>query len=537
MADEDEFFPKKPAKEGQKPAPKIQNERQEWAAPPSAPQRQPAPIQPSVQSQFIPQQQQQLALGAPQPPQPKALEGQEFYDIVIRADSLKNGLFSEGWPVRFNPYFNQEQMNSRNAIFCVVGNHNKGKSWLLSYLTKQLFPSGYNRTTEGFSIKYPRGDVSTERVIWLDSAGFEVPVTMIGEREELQDRIKERRICEDILQNFMVESSQFVFLIVDQLTYSDQILFSRLSSKLKALERDKKHRRLIVLHNFSKLETIPDVKKQIEIDIEKIFDVTSEVIPKVGAVSTTQPEIAHFYKEKKSNIIHLVMAKDGSAAGKSLNPIIREYITSILQVGIEYHPWNPASDLAEFIKKYLPNFANYDGQEIGFSKEKSKIFASLKEGVNEPKFELKPITSDPFGQLLAGSGDEPPYSMIDDGENLQLILDLIGWTEQDLRNIVVTIIPTPEGHQIIAKGQREKTLEEAKQDATTQILVQKRQNLYAFQLKPPTLDFTKYPDIASRKFLIEVKPNVYMHTWINKVADLQVNPQISKPISYETPSQ
>ena len=59
----------------------------------------------------------------------------------------------------------------------VIGNSNKGKSFILSKISKINLPSGTSIRTEGLSIKYPELEEYKERkIVLLDSAGLETPV-------------------------------------------------------------------------------------------------------------------------------------------------------------------------------------------------------------------------------------------------------------------------------------------------------------------------------------------------------------------------
>ena len=79
---------------------------------------------------------------------------EDFYDVIINIKSVKE--IEKGWDIRinergekaFNEYKNQELIKKG-----VIGNSNKGKSFLLSKISKISLPSGIR--TEGLSIKYP----------------------------------------------------------------------------------------------------------------------------------------------------------------------------------------------------------------------------------------------------------------------------------------------------------------------------------------------------------------------------------------------
>jgi GTP1/Obg family GTP-binding protein len=57
-------------------------------------------------------------------------------------------------------------------VVVVLGNKNKGKSFILSKIGNKTIPDGYNITTKGLSIIYP--DYEEKNIIILDTAGFEV---------------------------------------------------------------------------------------------------------------------------------------------------------------------------------------------------------------------------------------------------------------------------------------------------------------------------------------------------------------------------
>ena len=59
----------------------------------------------------------------------------------------------------------------------VIGNADKGKSFLLSKISKIDLPSGTSISTEGLSIKYPELEkYENRKIALLDSVGLETPV-------------------------------------------------------------------------------------------------------------------------------------------------------------------------------------------------------------------------------------------------------------------------------------------------------------------------------------------------------------------------
>ena len=102
----------------------------------------------------------------------------EFYDVIIDIKSIKDII--NGWEIKMSKRAEEKYNSFKNEKMIkvgIIGNANKGKSFLLSKLSKIELPSGSSIRTEGLSIKYPELDIFKDRKIaLLDSAGLEAPV-------------------------------------------------------------------------------------------------------------------------------------------------------------------------------------------------------------------------------------------------------------------------------------------------------------------------------------------------------------------------
>ena len=117
----------------------------------------------------------------------------DFYDVIIDIKSIKD--ICNGWEIKMNDKGKQnyEKYNkTKNLKIGVIGNSNKGKSFLLSQISKTYLPSGTSIRTEGLSIKYPELEGHENRkIILLDSAGLETPV--LRESKPSDDIIEEEQ--------------------------------------------------------------------------------------------------------------------------------------------------------------------------------------------------------------------------------------------------------------------------------------------------------------------------------------------------------
>ena len=80
----------------------------------------------------------------------------DFYDIIIDIKSIKD--IFEVWEVKMSEKALQDYKTLKEEKVIrigVIGNANKGKSFLLSKLSQSDLPSGISIRTEGLSIKYP----------------------------------------------------------------------------------------------------------------------------------------------------------------------------------------------------------------------------------------------------------------------------------------------------------------------------------------------------------------------------------------------
>ena len=102
----------------------------------------------------------------------------KFYDVIIDIKSIKD--ITKGWEVKMNERAENEYENFKKGKIIkigVIGNSNKGKSFLLSKISKIKLPSGTNIRTEGLSIKYPElNEYKNRKIALLDSCGLESPI-------------------------------------------------------------------------------------------------------------------------------------------------------------------------------------------------------------------------------------------------------------------------------------------------------------------------------------------------------------------------
>ena len=183
------------------------------------------------------------------------------YDIIINIDSLRN--ISKGWKVKFSyeGKKNYDIMKNEEALVVgIVGNRNRGKSFLLSKLSKDILPDGTSIKTEGISIKY-HGMEDTKKAdyILMDSVGFENPLLETDEfnlylnipEDEVQKKVKDiaidKTLTEYFIENFIVQKSNMLIVVIGILNYPEQKLLNRIKIEHKAKDGNPP---LFVIHNL-----------------------------------------------------------------------------------------------------------------------------------------------------------------------------------------------------------------------------------------------------------------------------------------------
>ena len=411
-----------------------------------------------------------------------------YYDVVIDANSIEN--ISNGWTVEYTDEGMKRYEAKKDAKSCVVGvvgNKNKGKSFLLTKLAGMNLPSGHSITTKGLSVKYPEDKY--KNIILLDTAGLETPLTETeyynveqemekfiakeknkkeeGEKIETQEEEEEdehmneidkedaekeeaekqraeaklnviekfardKQITEYFLQKFILQESDILVLLVEQLNYSDQKLLNRIKNQCKG-------KLLFVVHNLYNFVTVKQVEDYLEETLMKslTFKLKRNVMREyVGDVeqyfyteeyyrpgSNEEEEIEND-NDDENIVVHLIMANDGptSEAGKRYNQSTIKYLKQQITAFSRLKTFPVIDKLKDFFAKCSPELI--DGEKIDKSNlefENKKI--KLKDGVPAPT--LKKCLFDELGiSKFQGSLFEPNYRSYISKDRKRFVVEL-----------------------------------------------------------------------------------------------------------------
>jgi len=362
---------------------------------------------------------------------------ENFYDIIVDIDSLKN--MTKGWHIKFTEQGrkNYEIMkNEEKLVVGVVGNRNRGKSYVLSKLSNVLLPDGSSIKTEGISIKYPRMDEGKKAdYILMDSAGLENALLETDDFKQEQGLDKDKAILnlkeiagdktltEYFLQNFVIQKSNILMVVLGILSYSEQKLLNRIKIENKKKQGNPP---LYVIHNLQTYTTKKQVIDYIDETLLKsaTFKLKEKKYFKAGVVtddikSNTTYFIEEFFnkEDKKLVVNHLILAMDGTEAGDYYNQFVYDFLSE----QFTSQPVNEKFPVIDAVKEQCietsksimvdPIESFEDFEEIEDKENKGTIIRLTKKDDKDRILKFKRCLIDELGfSSFFGTNFEPKYS-------------------------------------------------------------------------------------------------------------------------------
>ena len=436
---------------------------------------------------------------------------EEFYDLIVNIKSVKD--IDKGWELKMNQKGkeNYNKFKTQPVVkIGVIGNSNKGKSFILSKLSKIKLPSGASIRTEGLSIKYPEiKDNPNRKIVLLDSAGLETPVlyeeikkefdndiskNSISEsttnEEELNDKninleinendncnvinnnkkidpndfgeqlfkekSREKIMTELFLQNYIMHNSDILILVVGILTYSEQKLINRIKTEMKNQKIDKP---LYIIHNLVLYETKEKVENHIENVLLKCATFKLEKCEKIN-INKTKIDGVHYYeKNSKPIIYHLILANDLSDAGEYYNPYTIKFIENTFSFLTDLKPFDIINSLKDRFVNISKDYFETPISKNEFMKNEDmleqKIMKLNKDKNQINNIQLKSCFIDELSfSNFKGNGFIPKYNYFENGDNISVRIEVPGNYKLNCGNLKYrgeyTIIPI-QGEKITDK--------------------------------------------------------------------------------------
>ena len=351
------------------------------------------------------------------------------YDIIIDINSMNN-LSSEGWNIKY-PKGKKEyerKMKMDSIIAGVIGNRNKGKSFILQKLSGYDIPQGYSVVTEGLSVKY--GVEEDHCIAILDSAGKETPLLNPKnnnanhkknndqiyenkkERNTYEICLRDKLITETFIQRFIIDISHILILVVGNINLNEQKLLENVKSSLK------NDQYLYVIHNLVEMHSKDQVNNYINGQLKNLFGIKL----KERNFQKNPPEYhqKYYVEEENEKVTHLIYVNEYSSIANYYNiPTIK-----FLKNKNIAEQRRTQFSVIESCKKYLV--------EIGeqFIEEKIELNNFEKQNDDKIKLEksfkinLKKVFIDEIGKTQTNILDQPRYSYYTENNGKILVIDI-----------------------------------------------------------------------------------------------------------------
>ena len=390
-----------------------------------------------------------------------------FYDAIIGIKSIKD--INKGWPVIFseNLEHNYENIKKSKVIkIGVIGNANRGKSFLLSKISKIKLPSGYSIRTEGLSIKYPEiQEYKDRKIVLLDSAGLETPVLKNEnqteeenaekienegktekeddckekktEKEYFREKSREKLITELFLQNFIINNSDILIIVVGILTYSEQKLLNRIRTEIlkQNKNKDKANKALYIIHNLMNYTTEKQVEEYIQ---ESLLKSATFDLEEGHKISTSKEEKkGKYYNEKNfpQNIYHLIFAKEDTEAGNLYNNYTLEMLENSYMTITNLKPFDVIESIKQNFIEISKDILEKSEKVINkddFDNSNNKLIRLI----NANNVVLKRCLIDELGfSNLKANGFEPTYNYYKKDEKIIVKIEAPGNSSIDSTNV------------------------------------------------------------------------------------------------------
>ena len=328
------------------------------------------------------------------------------YDIIIDIKSIAN-LNNEGWEIN---YSNREFYNSKKdcptITIGVIGNGNKGKSFFLEKLSDYNIPKGFNVKTKGLSIRY--AEKEDHNLTILDSAGQETPLLNNNNEIDNEYLLRDKLNTELFIQKFIILKSKILFIVVGNITLSEQKLITR-------IKKEGKNKQIFIIHNLQIYQTKDQVEDYIENTLKKMYKIQERIFQNFNGTYEKNTYNKFFVEEEdeneNKNIVHLILINDYCENSDYYNLSTFNFIKRELEVVKERQIFPVIEECKKFIFKFSQenfeeNIINEDSIELKYIDENTdKLYIN-----NMSIIKLKKLVIDEFGNIDIDNGYNPEYS-------------------------------------------------------------------------------------------------------------------------------
>lgn len=369
------------------------------------------------------------------------------YDIVIDIDSM-HSLKADGWKIKY-PKGKEEyerKMKMEVIIVGVIGNRNKGKSFILQKLSDFDVRQGFSVVTEGLSLIY--GEEKDHCTAILDSAGKESPLlnpeeilnfidnnkiqtkdnnhkegNTININKEDEESLKEEKkyeiclrdklITETYIQRFIIVKSHILVLVVGNINLNEQKLLENVKSLLK------KDQYLYVIHNLIELISKEQVNDYIEGTLKNLFGI--KLKERNFQDNKGNYHQNYYVEDKNENVIHLIYVNENSSnISNFYNIPTLKFLKNKIKAETRRTNFSVINECKMFLEEIGQQFIE---EIITMDKFENENYDRIKLKDSE-NITLKRVFIDEIGITKTNDFDKPRYSYYSDEDGKILIVEI-----------------------------------------------------------------------------------------------------------------
>ena len=438
----------------------------------------------------------------------------KMYDIIFVCESIDKLIHGEGWEYYYSDRYKKlikEKKEEKYSKIGFIGETNKGKTFILNQLTKNQLDSGEQYKTEGLSCKFTDFEGNGNKFMIFDTAGRSEPL-LIDEsnnrdkpnisndeklkelKKEVENKSRDLKLSEKFLRNFIINNSDIIILVVNQLTLSEQ-------KSLYQLKTENNFDEIFILHNLCNFYKRKDIEDYVENTIinSLYFDLRKNYFQSKNKNEDTIDMPYYFVEEQnetnntKSLVCHLITGnvetKDEWV--KNLNEKTFEHLKNEIQVNCRYK--GNFVVIKDLLSKELQN------QDIINKDDKHKVFEE-EEPLKDPNDKFNTIYNN-NGILKLSKDLRKEFDENDNfiGFNNGFIPPYI-YYKQDKKFII----------EVECAGEFDKEMTiEAKKRKQNIIFKIKGKKIYPYNIKkdPLPFDFSFQINVEKEKIKIETENN------------------------------
>jgi len=371
------------------------------------------------------------------------------YDAIYSCESIKT-LFDKGWNYTlFESFIKRLQLNEDDRCFCplcMIGETNKGKTFILNLLTNNKLESGIQYRTEGISCKFTSfneeneaEEESDKKFLLFDTAGRSEPLLIDPEikkdfseedfKRTVETNNRDLKLSEDFMKNLLIKNSKIIIVVVNQLSLAEQLF-------LFELKNEENYKQLFVIHNIFNFKKREEMENYIENTIINsiYFDLSKHYFDNYDEKQKDTDRPFYFTEELEKNgrqqaiITHLILGDKESKVPWIVN--FNKQTLYFLRSNMRTADANDFFDIGKILEKELINEniidekaklidSNEDKNNITDDNLKGTLTLNDEKGNNEAK-ENDFVDNSNFNFM----GFTPEYIHYKDEKNSEFVIEV-----------------------------------------------------------------------------------------------------------------